>query len=275
MTTDHEPSTASGPELPASRWPPVRPVFVALAALGSLLILGPIAKLLLVAPANGFASVFRDRELLAAIGLTVASATGASLLVAGFGIPLGYLLARTDFPGKRLAAAALQLPIIIPHPVAGIALLLFLGRNTTLGSLLAGMGLEVVNHVPGLVVAMAFVSAPIFVAAARQAFAAVDPTLERVARTLGDDEWGAFRRVALPLAARGLLSGVVVTWARAVSEFGAVVVVTYYPKTAGVLIYDRFTTDGLRGVIPGAALLLLVALAIIAGLSRLEPKGPE
>src|SRR5262249_47662006 len=150
--------------------------------------------------------------------------------------PVGYLLARRQVPGYRLISAALQLPVIVPHPVAGIAILLFFGRQTALGAVLGKLGLEVVNQVPGLVIAMAFVSAPLFISAARQAFASVDPTLERVARTLGDSEWAAFRRVTLPLARRGLVAGVVVTWARAVSEFGAVVIVTYHPKTASVLI---------------------------------------
>jgi molybdate/tungstate transport system permease protein len=262
------------PEEPPAM-PRITPVFVALTVILGVGIIGPIVKLLVVAPGYGLGGVLADRELQAAVWLTIGTATAATALVAVLGTPLGYLLARFDFPGRRFLAAALQLPVIIPHPVAGIALLLFLGRNTALGSTLARLGIEVVNHVPGLVAAMAFVSAPLFVAAARQAFGSVDPTLERVARTLGDDEWGAFRRVSLPLARRGLLSGAVVTWARAVSEFGAIVIVTYHPKTASVLIYDRFTTDGLRGAIPAAAVLLLVSLGILGLLSWLEPRTRE
>jgi molybdate/tungstate transport system permease protein len=243
-----------------------------LSAILTLGIFGPIAKLLLLAPGEGLASVWQDRELLAAIGVTVLGASLAAIAVVLLGLPLAYLLARRQLPGNRMISAALQLPVIVPHPVAGIAILLFFGRQTALGAVLGKLGLEVVNHVPGLVIAMAFVSAPLFISAARQAISAVDPTLERVARTLGDTEWLAFRRVTLPLARRGLLAGVVVTWARAVSEFGAVVVVTYHPKTASVLIFDRFTTDGLRGVIPAAALLLAVAVAIVGVLTWLEPR---
>jgi molybdate/tungstate transport system permease protein len=245
---------------------------VLLSALLTVGIFGPIAKLLLVSPRWGLAGVVRDTELHRAILLTVLTAAVAILVVAVPGMALGYLLARTSFPGRRFLSAALQLPVIIPHPVAGIALILWLGRATALGSILARLGLEVVNHVPGLIAAMAFVSAPLFITAAREAFSAVDPELERVARTLGDGEWTAFRRVTFPLASRGLVAGAVISWARAVSEFGAVVVVTYNPKTASVLIFDRFTTDGLRGAIPAAALLLLVSLAIILILTWLEPK---
>ena len=90
--------------------------------------------------------------------------------------------------------------MVIPHPVAGIALLLFLGRRSTVGGILSHIGLEFVSHVPGIVAAMLFVSVPILVSGAREAFRGVDPQLERVARTLGDTAWGAFRRVTLPLA---------------------------------------------------------------------------
>ena len=267
--------TDAGAPVPARPPGPVgrfRVVLVFLSALLTLGIFGPIAKLLLLAPGQGVAGVWRDRELLSAIGVTVLGATLASLGVVILGLPLAYLLARRHLPGHRLISAALQLPVIVPHPVAGIAILLFFGRQTALGAALGRVGLEVVNHLPGLVIAMAFVAAPLFISAARQAFGSVDPTLERVARTLGDTEWSAFRRVTLPLARRGLVAGVVVTWARAVSEFGAVVIVTYHPKTASVLIFDRFTTDGLRGVIPAAALLLAVAVGIVGLLTWLEPR---
>lgn len=254
------------------------PTTFAFALLGALLVLfviGPVAKLLVFSPWSDFGQVLRDRELHASIALTVASAGVATVLAMLGGIPLGYLLARHDFRGRGFLEAALQIPVLIPHPVAGIALLVFLGRDTPAGGLLARLGLEIVNHVPGLVLAMAFVSAPIFVSAAQQAFRGVDPILERVARTLGDTEWTAFRRVTLPLARRSLAAGAVVTWARAVSEFGAVVVVTYHPQVASVLIFDRLTTDGLRGVVPAAALLVLVALLLVATLSILNRRARE
>jgi molybdate/tungstate transport system permease protein len=120
---------------------------------------------------------------------------------------------------------------------------------------------------------MAFVSAPIFISAASEAFRAVEPRLARVARSLGDSEWRAFRRVTLPLARRSLAAAAVVTWARAVSEFGAVVVVTYHPKVASVLIFDRLTTDGLRGAVPAAAVLVLVSLLVVGVLSWLNARG--
>jgi len=117
---------------------------------------------------------------------------------------------------------------------------------------------------------MLFVSAPLFVSGAREAFARVDVRYESVARTLGDSTWRVFRRVTLPLARRGLLASAVIMWARAVSEFGAIVILTYNPKTVSVLSYDRFTTFGLSEAIPVAAVLVLIALIPLAALRALR-----
>jgi molybdate/tungstate transport system permease protein len=117
---------------------------------------------------------------------------------------------------------------------------------------------------------MLFVSAPLYVSAAREAFARVDARYESVARTLGDDVWRAFRRITLPLAGRGLTAAAVVMWARAVSEFGAIVILTYNPKVASVLSYDRFTSFGLGEALPVAAVLVLFALVPLAALRALR-----
>ncbi len=238
-----------------------------------LFVAGPIARLLLAATPASLGAALRDPELVASLGLTVTTATAATLLSVLLGLPLAWLLARVPFPGRRIVAGLVELPVVVPHPVAGIALLLFLGRQSPVGGALAAAGLEFVNQVPGIVAGMLFVSAPIVVSAAREAFRSVDPKLERVARTLGDTGWTAFRRVTLPLAARGILSGAVLAWARAVSEFGSIVILTYNPKVASILIYDRFTLFGLPAAIPAAALLLLVALGVFVAVQVLTPHG--
>jgi molybdate/tungstate transport system permease protein len=99
----------------------------------------------------------------------------------------------------------------------------------------------------------------------------VDPRLERVARTLGDPPASVFRRVTMPLAGRGILAAAVLAWARSVSEFGAIVILTYNPQVASVLIYDRFTTEGLAAAVPAALLLLTVALGVFALVRVLQP----
>jgi molybdate/tungstate transport system permease protein len=249
-----------------------------LATLGACLVLfvvGPLLRLLLAVSPAGLADALADPELAASITLTVLTASAATVIGAGLGVPLAYLLARRDFPGRRLVQGLVELPVVIPHPVAGIALLLFLGRRSAVGGALAGVGLEFVNHVPGIVAGMLFVSAPILVSGAREAFRAVDPKLERVARTLGDSGWQAFRRVTLPLAGRGILAGAILAWARSVSEFGAIVILTYNPKVASIYIFDRFTAYGLHAAVPAAVLLLLVALIVFVVVRLLQPAEPR
>jgi molybdate/tungstate transport system permease protein len=127
----------------------------------------------------------------------------------------------------------------------------------------------------GIVAAMLFVSAPLYISGAREAFARVDPRYEAVARTLGDAPWRVFRRVTLPLSRRGIVAAAVVMWARAVSEFGAIVVLTYNPKVASVLSYDRFTSYGLPEALPVAAVLALIALLPLTLLRALRSDARE
>jgi len=187
---------------------------------------------------------------------------------------VAYALARRRVPGRSLILALLDLPLVVPHPVAGIALLLVLGRASPLGGLLFAAGLRLTGSVFGIIAAMLFVAAPLYVGGARETFTRVDRRYEAVARTLGDDAWRAFRRVTLPLSLRGLTASAVVMWARAVSEFGAIVVLTYNPKVASVLSYDRFTSFGLTGALPVAAVLVILAILPLAALRALRSEEP-
>ena len=246
-------------------------VIVALAA--SLFLLFLVAPLLGLVGAGGAAGIrllFTDAELRSSLLLTVFAATLATALGILGATPIAYLLQRGRFRGRSLLSAILDLPLLIPHPVAGIALLLALGRNTTLGSGLWALGLQITGSVTGIVAAMLFVSAPLYVSAAREAFDRVDPRFEGVARTLGDTRWQALRRVTFPLAWRGLLAAAIVMWARAVSEFGAIVILVYHPRVASVLSYERFTAFGLKEALPVAAVLLLLALIPLAALRALR-----
>jgi molybdate/tungstate transport system permease protein len=131
-----------------------------------------------------------------------------------------------------------------------------------IGEPLAAFNIRFVDAVPGIIVAMLFLSAPFLVNSAREGFEGVDPRLENVARSLGATRWGAFRRISMPLCYRHILTGAVMTWARAISEFGAVVVIAYYPQVATTLIYTRFLSFGLDESRPIAVLLVLVCLAV-------------
>jgi molybdate/tungstate transport system permease protein len=246
-------------------------VVVALSASLFLLFLAaPLVGLVGSGGATGVRLLGSDAELRASLLLTMGTATLATLLGIVGATPVAYALARGRFRGRAVVAALIDLPLLIPHPVAGIALLLVLGQNTPLGSRLSTLGFQIVGSATGIVCAMLFVSAPLYVSAAREAFDRVDPRFEGVARTLGDSRWRALRRVTLPLAGRGLIAAAVVMWARAVSEFGAIVILVYHPRVASVLSYERFTAFGLRDALPVAAVLVILALIPLVALRALR-----
>ena len=242
------------------------------AMLLALLVL-PVGALVLRGGWDGLRQLGGDGELQQALALTAIAGTSATLVVVLLGTPLAYLLARDRMPAGALVSALVDLPLLIPHPVAGIALLLAFGRASPVGAVLARFGLSVVGSPLGIGLAMVFVAAPLYVSAARESIARVDERYEAVARTLGDSPWRAVRRVTLPLAGRGLFSAAVVMWARAVSEFGAIVILTYNPKVASVLSYDRFTAFGLDAALPVAAVLVLLALVPLLVLRSLRARA--
>lgn len=262
------------PAVPARGTHRLVAVFAALASSLLLLFLAvPIGQLIGAGGVEGVRQLGSNAELRSALALTAFTATAATLLGVLGGTPLAWALARRPFRGRAVVSALLDLPLLVPHPVAGIALLLLLGRESAVGGAMLSVGLRVVGTPLGIIAAMLFVAAPLFISGAREAFARVDPRYEAVARTLGDTPMRAFARVTLPLSRRGLIASAVVMWARAVSEFGAIVVLTYNPKVASVLSYDRFTSFGLREALPVAAVLALLALIPLTALRTL--RGPD
>ena len=258
----------------APRRAALRLTSVVVALLGSILLLFlavPVGDLAITAGPSGIRKLFSDAELRSSLLLTGGAATITVLLGIVGGTPLAYVLARRDFRGRAVVAAIIDLPLLIPHPVAGIALLLMLGRDSAVGGALLAAGLRIVGSPAGIIAAMLFVSVPLYISAAREAFARVDMRYEAVARTLGDPAWRVFRRVTLPLSMRGLIAAAVVMWARAVSEFGAIAILTYNPKVASILSYDRFTSYGLPEALPVAAVLVLIALVPLTLLRALRP----
>jgi molybdate/tungstate transport system permease protein len=232
---------------------------------GSLLVLFvvlPLVSTILSTTPAAFLNSFGDPEVLHSIGLTFAAAAIATALALLTGVPLAYLLARHRFRGKRLLEAVINLPVVIPHTAAGVALLLVFGRRGLIGQWLSPLGITFTDNLGGIVVAMLFVSLPFLVNLSREAFAMVDEELERVAFTDGASQWQAFWHITIPLAWRGVLGGAVMMWARGISEFGAVVILAYHPKIVPVLVYERFEGFGLDAAQPIALLLILVALIV-------------
>lgn len=224
----------------------------------------PLVSILLRATPHTFWLAFTDPEVRRAISLTFGAAVLATGLGAIGGVPLAYILARRNFRAKRLVEALINLPVVIPHTAAGVALLLVFGRNGLLGKWFEPLGVTFVDNIAGIVVAMLFVSLPFLVNMSREAIALVDSELEAVALADGASPWQAFAFVTLPLAFRGILSGMVMMWARGISEFGAVVILAYHPKIAPVLIYERFEGFGLASALPTAVVLVLAALLVFS-----------
>ena len=238
--------------------------------LGALLILFivlPILNLLLTTAPARILAMARDQTVETALLLTVSSAAVATLVSLCFGIPLGYILARERFAGKAMVEAIVDMPVVIPHTVVGIALLFIFGRAGILGAPLhSAFGVLFSDSYWGIVLAMLFVGIPFVVNQSRDGFMKVDPRMENVARSLGAGRLEAFRRVTIPLTWRSLLSAAIMTWARAVSEFGSVAVIAFYPRTINTLLFEWYNFFGYVYTKPLAALLLLVALAIFATL---------
>lgn len=231
-----------------------------LTLLGSCVVLFVVAPVVGMFAATSFAEISQtvaEQEVLSSIRLTLLAALSAAVVCCVGGIPLAWLLARKRFSGRSLLIAVLDLPIVIPHSAAGIALLTLIGRQSLLGRW-SGGGL--VGTSAGIAVAMAFVSVPFLINAAHEAFAAVPQRLESAARTLGASPTRVFFTVSLPMAWRGVLAGVILMWARGISEFGAVIIIAYYPMTTPVLVFQRFNDYGLSSARSVSVVLIAICM---------------
>lgn len=213
-------------------------------------------------PVSSLFETAKEPEVRNSIWLTIWTSMAGSLIFAVAAIPFSYLLARKTFPLKKLVTGIIDLPIVIPHSAAGIAILGFISRDTVLGKMGSAIGLNFVGNPAGIVVAMSFVSLPFLINAARDGFAGVPERLEKAALTLGASPFRVFFTISLPLAWRNIVSGLILMFARGMSEFGAVVVVAYHPMVAPVLIYERFGAFGLKYARPVSVLFILVSLSV-------------
>ena len=241
---------------------------VAAASLGTVLLLlvgMPLLLFLLRQDPSLVLSAARSSAVHRMLFLSLYGPLLSALVSVAFGVPLAYLLAR-GFRGQTVVESLVDLPLVIPHSVAGIVVLFGFGRQGLFP------GISLLSTMVGFVLALTFVSAPFAVNQAREAFESVDDRVVYAARVHGAPPFSTFRRVTLPLAGRGILTGGVLAWARGVSEFGAVAVVAYtvyffYPPAgevvasqhAPVYIYNTYTSLGLAE--SGAVATLLVGLS--------------
>lgn len=227
-----------------------------------LFIIAPLLGMFLKTSPQSLFETARETEVRDSIWLTIWTSMTGTLVFATAAIPLSYLLARKNFPLKKLVTGIIDLPVVIPHSAAGIAILGFVSRDSFLGKIGSAVGLNFVGNPAGIAIAMAFVSLPYLINAARDGFSAVPVRLEKAALTLGASPLRVFFTVSLPLAWRNILSGLILMFARGMSEFGAVIVVAYHPMITPVLIYERFGAFGLKYARPVSVLFILISLSV-------------
>lgn len=259
-------------------WPVRSPTLVVFSLLGALLavyLIAPIGGLIPYLTTSTLAAFSRPSTL-RALATSLESATLATLVIGLLGVPLGYVLARTDFPGKGALSLAIVLPLTVPPLVGGILLLELVGPYGPVGALLVPLGVQLSDSLIGIVLAQVLVAAPFAIVAARAAFAAVDPSLEAVAFTLGRGRWETFWLVSLPLARSGVVAGLLLSWVRAFGEFGATMVVAYHPSALPIQTFIELTGTGLESALP-LALIAVIAGALVVLLVGVvgQPAGPR
>ena len=240
------------------------------ALIGVAFLVLPFAGLLTSTPWSELGVRFTDSGVLAALWLSLTTATVATVVSLLFGVPLAWLLARTDFPGRRVIRALVTVPLVIPPVVGGVALLLALGRNGLLGRHLdTWFGLTIPFTPVAVVLAQVFVAMPFLVISVEGALRGVDRRYEEAAATLGADRTTVFTRVTLPMVLPGVGAGAVLCWARALGEFGATITFAgNFPgttRTMPLAVYMAMQRDPETAVVL-SLLLLLVSLVVLVTL---------
>ncbi|MBX7250841.1 MAG: ABC transporter permease [Candidatus Promineofilum sp.] len=237
------------------------------------LVLPLLALLFYSTPAELRVNLARP-EVRQAIGLSLRTSAWATLAAVLLGLPVAYLLARREFRGRLLLDNLIDLPIVLPPAVAGLALLLVFGRRGWLGAPLDDLGVRVTFTQVAVVIAQTFIAVSLFIRAATIGFAAVEPELEDAAAIDGAGPGQVFWRISLPLARRGVLSGVALAWARALGEFGATIIFAgNFPgrtQTMPLAIYLGFELElgvavVLSVILIGCSFVVLLLIKLILG----------
>jgi molybdate transport system permease protein len=216
---------------------------------------------------GGLATALTSRTVVDALVLSLATTAVSLALTLAFGSPLAWLLARRQFRGRSIVETVVDLPIVLPPSVAGLALLLVLGRRGLLGGGLDVVGIAIPFTTLAVILAQTFVAAPFFVRSARAGFAAVDRDVEDAARVDGATEFDVVRWVTAPLAGAALAAGTVMSWSRALGEFGATIMfagnVEGRTQTLPLVVYSQFGGGDLDASIAAASILVLAAFGVL------------
>ncbi|HQZ23313.1 MAG TPA: ABC transporter permease [Thermoflexales bacterium] len=223
----------------------------------------PLAVVLWRGATDDFASAISQPAALAALRLSLLTSAISLSVTVTLGTPLAYGLAHWRFRGHGLVETLVDLPVVLPPAVAGLALLMAFGRRGALGPILGAVGVSLPFTTAAVVLAQIFVAAPFYIRAARISFAAIDPHYEEAAIVEGASAWQVFTWVMIPIAGRGLLSGMILMWARAMGEFGATILfagnLEGVSQTMPLAIYLGFERDS------SSALALAVVLILLSG----------
>jgi molybdate transport system permease protein len=240
----------------------------AVAGLFALFLGLPVATLVARSVLDGsLVDALTTPSVLTALGLSLATTAISLVLTVVIGLPLAFVLARRAFRLKWLVEGIVDLPIVLPPSVAGLALLLVFGRRGVLSGPLGTADVDIAFTTAAVILAQTFVSAPFFVRSARTGIAAVERDLEDAARVDGATEWHLFRRITIPLAGAALAAGLVMSWARALGEFGATIMFAGNfagrTQTLPLVVYSEFQAGDMDASIAAAAMLVLAAFGVL------------
>lgn len=252
-----------------------RVLFLGLAGLLVIFLTLPLIALVVRAVPLGL-DAWLNETTLAALQLSLTTATISALIALGVGTPVAYLLARENFRGKAIVDTLIDLPMVLPPAVAGIALLMAFGRRGLLGSTLSVVGIELPFTTAAVILAETFVAAPFYVRSAKAGFGGVDRKLEQMSASLGVSNLKTFFRLTMPLAAPSLVSGLLMTWARALGEFGATIMFAgNFPgrtQTMPLAIYSGLESN-LDSALALSLILVVVSFGILFAVRAVSPKG--
>lgn len=237
---------------------------LALTAAAVLLLIIVFGGLVIFPTPEALWSALVSGEIWFAVQLSLGTAVASTLCCVAVAVPVAYVMTRTPFAGKRWINILLNLPLSLPPLVAGVALLIFLSPVTSpVGQFLSDFGIFIVYTPAAIIIAQFFVNLPYMIRIARSAFAMISPRYEYVARTLGCSEWRAFSQVTLPMAKSGLAAGIVITWSKAMGEFGAVLMlagaIAMKTETLPIALFLNMSTGDLDMAIAAALILLVIS----------------
>lgn len=238
-----------------------------MASLFACLIVLPLLALFTTTSPVELMAQFRSPMILAAILISVETSVAVVLLACTLGLPVAYLLAMKEFKGKQVLDTLVDLPISIPPLVAGLALLTLLGGNSLAGGFLTRHGMEIIFSKKGIIIAQLFVSSPFLIRSAREAFASIDRNIINASRVLGASPFYTFYKVMLPLAKNGIYAGMIMTWARALGEFGATTMVAgsipFKTETMPLAVYQNAMSGELSAALAVALLLTIFSFTLL------------